>query len=156
MMSATEMDKKPKKAPTPEALEKKRLKEQKASLQEQIKQIDEKIVSLIPKKRAKGKVVMTANMTFARNVGNYLKQVRKTKDGKTVPKLVASKMNLRKACNAITNLNDVEKELERYQVENVAKEALALMEEMPKPERKAKVKSEAKPEGIKQEQHKKV
>lgn len=146
MMSSTEQTNKPKKQPSPQAIEKQKLKTEKADLLTKVKAIDEKIANLTPKKAAKARTVLTENMKLARNVGLALTQTRKTKDGKTVPKQVASKVNFRKACSVVIGLNNVETELQRYHVDSVVREGLALLEKMPKPERVAKPKGEKKPE----------
>lgn len=144
---STVQETKPKRAPSPEALERQKIKEQKASHVAAIKSLDEQLARLAPKKKVKGKVVLTPTMTLAKNVSKALTETRKTKDGKIVPKMVASRTEFKKACNTITGLNNVETELKRFQVEGVVREGLAVLEKMPKPEPKPRVKKgEGKPE----------
>lgn len=122
----------PKKTSFPEALEKKQLKEKKTVLLEQIKQLDEKLAAFAPKKKVKEKIVLTDTMKLAQTVGKHINETKKTKEGNLVQKLIPSKKLFRSKCNVIVSYNDVENELIRTDVENVAKQALALLETMPK------------------------
>lgn len=141
MSQAEEKTKKPK-VLSAEQLERKRIKDQIDASKKVTKDLEEKLVKLTPAKKSKAKVVLTETMRLANTVGKSLHEKVKDKDGKEHPKRVASRAELRSTCAKIVGLNDLNKELTRGQVYSVVVEGLALLETMPKPEKKPRAKKD--------------
>lgn len=134
-MSVQQQTTKKPKTLSPEQLERKRIKEQIDSHKNGIKELSERLAKMTPEKKPKSKIVMTETMRLAQTVGKSLHEQIKGEDGKMKPKKVASKAELRSACAKIVGLGNID-ELTRSQVHTVASESLALLEVMPKPEKK--------------------
>lgn len=134
MSVQTEQPKKPKTL-SPEQLERKKIKDQKKVHTDALKALEEREKALTPAKKPKSKIVLTETMRLAQTVGKSLHEQIKGEDGKMKPKKVASKTELRSACAKIVGLGNID-ELTRSQVHTVASESLALLETMPKPEKK--------------------
>ena len=127
---------KPKKAPSPEALERKKIKDQIISHKQGIKDLEAKLDSLTPEKQPKRKIVLSETMKLAQT------QDKKTEElgNEDRLKLPAGFMS---ACAKIVVIHDLKK-LTRQQVESVAKSSLALLSSglIPKPEKKEKEEQE--------------
>lgn len=137
-MSTVEQQKKPKTL-SPEQLERKKIKDQKKVHVDALKALVEREKAIAPAKKAKSKTVLTETMRLAQTVSKSLKETKKDKTGKTVPKLVPSRAEFRSVCAKVVGLNDLNADLTRGQVFSVVVQGNALLETMPKPAKKPRV-----------------
>jgi hypothetical protein len=116
-----------KKAPSPQAQESKRIREQIKSLAQQKKDLEAKLKTLAPANEPKRKLVWTDSMKVAKSIAENIRNGTKKAD----------MGEFRSKCAKVVSLKDL-KELTLAQVIAVAKEADALMETMPKPTKEPK------------------